>query len=133
MAVYKVIGFNENSGQLIIEFAIGMLPLAVDVPIKDGLYITGEELDNFIQGFIPVEHITRSEIINAGIPNASELKKLVSDSDIALPTVLTPEQVQADENAKMWADLKFEQDVAAVLVKLGVLQDDPTKIPVSAQ
>lgn len=134
MAAYKVLEFNKNSGQLIIEFAVGMSPLAVDVPIKDGLFITGEELDEYIQGFIPTWHLERLSQLNAGVPNSNVLEQLFdSQAEVALPTVLTPEQEQAKENANMWAQLRFEKDVAKALVKFGVLAVDPTVIPVSEQ
>ena len=134
MASYKVLEFNKNSGQLIIEFAVGVTPLAVDVPIKNGLFITGAELDEYVQGFIPTWHLERQVQLNAGIPNASALEQLVeTQSEVELPTVLTPEQEQAIENEAMWAQVEFERKVAAVLIKFGVLTSDPTNIPVSEQ
>lgn len=134
MASYKVLEFNKNSGQLVIEFAVGMAPLTVDVPIKDGLFIAGAELEEYIQGFIPTWHLERQAQLNAGIPNASALEQLVeTQPEVALPTVLTPEQEQSAENAAMWAQVEFEKKVAAALVKFGVLASDPTSIPVSEQ
>ena len=134
MAAYKILSFDENAGQLTIEFAQGVSALTIDVPIKNGLYITGEELDTYIQGFIPTWHLERLAHINQGVTNASELKALVQQTTaVELPTVLTPEQQQAQENQAMWAELKFEKDVAKVLVKFGVLASDPTAIPVSEQ
>lgn len=134
MSTYKVLSFNENTGQLVIEFAQGMAPLSVDVPIENGLYITGEALDNYVKGFIPTWHLERQAQINAGVANADTLKALVEQTaEVQIPTALTPEQEQAEANAKMWAELKFEQDVAKALVKFGVLESDPTQIPVSSQ
>lgn len=131
MADYKVLEFNEATGQLVIEYAIGMAPISIDVPIKNGLYITGEELNSYVQGFIPTWHLERQAQINAGVANAEELKVLVEQTaEVAVPTTLTPEQQQAAERAKMWSELQFEKDVAKVLVKFGVLQTDPTIIPV---
>jgi len=129
MATYKVTNFDETTGQLIVEFAQGMAPLSVDVPIKDGLYITGEELDTYVQGFIPTWHLERQTQINAGVANADALKALVEQTaDVEVPTVLTEEQ---KTNLKMWSDLAFEKDVAKVLVKFGVLESDPTAISVN--
>jgi hypothetical protein len=131
MSTYKVLEFNKNSGQLVIEFAVGMAPLTIDVPLKDGLFITGTELEEYIQGFIPTWHLERQTQLNAGVPNATVLEQLVPQTEqVVLPTTLTPEQEQAQENAKMWAELQFEKDVAKVLVKFGILQSDPTAIPV---
>lgn len=134
MASYKVLEFNKNSGQLIIEFAVGATPLAVDVPIKDGLFVTGTELDEYVQGFIPTWHLERQAQLNAGIPNASALEQLVeAQPEVELPTVLTPEQEQAIENEAMWAQVEFERKIATALIKFGVLESDPTSIPVSEQ
>jgi hypothetical protein len=134
MSLYKVLDFNETSGQLIIQVAQELAPLAIDIPLKDGLYITGDELDNYIKGFIPVEFIERQLKINQGVANASELRALVQKTEvIEPPTIKPPEQIQADANAEMWRQLNFERDVVKVLVKFGVLQSDPTSIPVSEQ
>lgn len=131
MSTYKVLSFNENTGQLVIEYAQGLTPLSVDVPIQNGLYITGEELDSYVQGFIPTWYLERQTQINAGISNVNELKSLVEETaNVELPTASTQEQLQAEENAKMWAQLQFEQNIAKVLVKFGVLEADPTVIPV---
>jgi hypothetical protein len=134
MAAYKVLEFNKNSGQLVIEFAVGMAPLTVDVPIKDGLFITGAELEEYIQGFIPTWHLERQTQLNAGVPNANVLEQLVPETEtVTLPTILTPEEEQAVANVVMWEQVQFEQKVAAALVKFGVLASDPTSIPVSGQ
>lgn len=134
MSNYKVLEFNESTGQLIIEYAVGMSPIAVDVPIKNGLYITGEELDSYVQGFIPFEYLERHTQLNAGVPNAAELKSLVdTQTNVELPSVLTEEQLATRKDLEMWAAVKFEQDVAKALVKFGVLTTDPTEIPVAAQ
>jgi hypothetical protein len=131
MSTYKVLSFNETTGQLTIEFAKELAPLTVDVPIENGLYIAGEALDNYVQGFIPTWFIERQTQINAGISNVEVLKALVEQTaTVEVPTALTPEQLQEQANQKMWAQLQFEQNVAKALVKFGVLESDPTVIPV---
>ena len=128
---YKILNFNEATGQLTIDFAVGMSPLIVDVPIENGLYITGASLDEYIKGFIPTWHLERVAQINAGVPNSSELKALESTPQEAqLPTVLTEAQQRQKENDAMWAQVKFEQNVAKALIKFGVLAEDPTVIPI---
>ena len=132
MKSYKVLSFNKDLGQLIVEFAVGMQPLAIDVPIKNGLFITGAELEEYVQGFIPTWFIERQQQLNAGVGNVNELEQLVSvQPETALPVVLSPEQEQEAANAAMWAQQKFESDTAKVLVKFGVLETDPTEIPVT--
>lgn len=134
MSIYKVLDFNEARGQLTIQVAEELAPIAIDVPLKDGLYIVGEELDAYIKGFIPVEFIDRQLQINSGVANSLELKALVPTTEnVVVPTLSTQEQIQAEANMEMWKSLHFEQDVAKVLVKFGVLTEDPTTIPVSEQ
>lgn len=131
MATYKVVNFDENTGQLVIDFALGMAPITVDVPIKDGLYITGEELDAYVQGFIPTWHIERQTQISQGIANTNALKALVEQTaDTEIPAI-SPNLAEEQANLKMWADLQFEKDVAKTLVKFGLLESDPTAIPVN--
>jgi hypothetical protein len=132
MKAYKVTEFNEATGQLVVDFAKGMQPLVIDVPIKDGSYITGEELNSYVQGFIPTWHLERQTQINAGVSNVEVLKALVEQTAaVEIPTALTVEQTQEQANQKMWAELQFEKDVTKVLVKFGVLESDPTLIPVN--
>lgn len=131
MATYKVLSFNESNGQLTIEFAKELAPLTVDVPIENGLYIAGEALETYVQGFIPTWFIERQTQISSGVANVEALQALVEQTTtVEVPTTLTPEQLQAEENSKMWAELQFEKDVAKVLVKFGVLESDPTAINV---
>lgn len=122
MSTYKVLSFDGNTGQLIIEFAEGFSPLSIDVPIENGLYITGEALDTYIKGFIPTWHLERQAQIKAGVPNEAEIASLA-------PTTPTAETT-LNQNDAMWAELQFEKSIAKVLVKFGVLESDPTVIPV---
>jgi hypothetical protein len=131
MASYKVVNFKENTGQLIIEFADGMAPLVIDVPIRDGLFITGEELDTYIQGFIPTWHLERVAQLNAGVANASDLQSLVTET--ATNEIPDINAGAAQANEAMWEEVYFQQKVAKALIALGVLESDPTIIPVSAQ
>lgn len=132
MSAYKVVSFNKMSGQLMIEVAKELPPIPIDVPIRDGLYITGAELDAHIKGFIPVDFINRQLQINNGVANADALLALVQTTEVVeVPTIKSQAQIQAEANEAMWRQLKFEQDVAKVLVKFGLLQSDPTTIPVS--
>jgi hypothetical protein len=130
---YKIVNFNEVEGKIDVFYSEQFLPLTIDVPLNDdGLFITGQELDAYIQGFIPTWHLERIAKLKAGISNANELAALVE----AVPTVTpSPEELLAAEeatrNSDMWAQQQFESQIAKVLVKFGVLSEDPTAIPVS--
>jgi hypothetical protein len=130
--IYKIVGFNEISGSLLVKFAENMQPFAVDVPLNaEGLYITGQELEQYIEGFAPTDFINRNSQIAAGIANASDIQALVVEDTQQtddLPVVLTPEEIA---NQQMWRDLQFKKTIAKVLVEFGVLATDPTEIPVS--
>lgn len=132
MSTYKIINFDEFTGQLVVEYAVGMSPLVIDVPIENGLYITGKKLEDYIDGFIPAWHIERMNQINNGIANKDELKALVvqNNDSAVLPTI---QSIAEDSNAKMWADIEFEQKVASALVKFGILENNPTEIPIEIQ
>jgi len=131
---YKIVGFNETSGSLLVKFAENMQAFAIDVPLNaEGLYITGQELEQYIEGFAPTDFINRNSQIAAGIANVADIQALVVEdtqqTEDNLPIVLTPEEIA---NKQMWQDLQFKKNVAKVLVEFGVLATDPTEIPVSS-
>lgn len=129
---YKIIDFFPASGQIIVEFRPDMPTMALDIPLTDaGLFITGEELDTYIKGFIPTWHYDRLDKLKAGIPNADAITPLVVPKPPVeeLPPVAGVAGV--DENAAMWEELEIERKIGALLVKFGVLEADPTVIPVS--
>lgn len=126
---YKIINFDENLGSLTVKFIENSLPCIIKVPINaDGFYIVGEELTKYIESHSPTTLIERNTKVAKGIPNAEELKNFVVEDklkDTELPITSTLEQMN---NQKMWEDIQYEQKIAKVLVKLGVLSSDPTKI-----
>lgn len=130
---YKIVNFNEAEGRIDVFYSDKFEPLFIDVPLNnEGLFITGQELDDYIKGFIPTWHLERLEKLKAGIPNSQEITALVE----ALPTpsfsqedILKAEE--AAKNSEMWAQLEFEKQISKVLVKLGVLESDPTLIPIN--
>ena len=126
---YKIVGFNEISGSLLVKFAENMQPFAIDAPINaEGLYITGQELEQYIEGFAPTDFINRNSQIAAGIANAADIHSLVVEdtTEDNLPIVLTPEEIT---NKQMWHDIQFKKNIARVLVEFGILATDPTEIP----
>jgi hypothetical protein len=75
--IYKITHFNEASGQIIIECEGYHSPLAIDLPIDNGKYPEGDDLDTYIRGFIPTWLIQRSALLKRGIKNADSIKDLV--------------------------------------------------------
>jgi hypothetical protein len=104
----------------------------VDVPINsDGLFITGQELDEYIKGFIPTWHLERLEKLKEGISNVNDIANLVEAVPSPQESIIAAAEV--NKNAEMWREVQFEQSVAKALVKFGVLESDPTAIPVTPQ
>ena len=130
MANYKILSFNKNTGGLVVQFAEDMAPLNIDVPLDaNNLFIVGEELEQYIQGFIPTWHIERLEKLKNGIANASEIEILVAPAEeVVLPSV---SEISAEEkaNLQMWKQLEEEKTIARALVKFGLLTEDPTAVP----
>jgi hypothetical protein len=133
MATYKIIGFDKTNGSITVSFDENMAPLNVDVPLNDqGAYITGTELDTYIQGFIPTWHLDRISKIAAGVSNESAIEALVEAvPSVEIPLEGTEASVIADGNIAMWQQLETEKQIAKALVKFGVLAEDPTIIQTS--
>jgi len=132
MATYEVIGFDKINGVLLVSFDANMPSLTIDVPLNDeGKYITGADLDSYIQGFIPTWHIERVNKIAAGIPNSAEIEALVVTptlpEEIAELTPITLSE--AEERALQWQEYETEKVIAKALIKWGLLTEDPTSIP----
>lgn len=75
---YKIIGFDKNTGQLLIKWDFNDSITLIDLPIIDGHYITGDALDIFIKGYFNVESYTRMKNISSGVNNTEEIAKLIS-------------------------------------------------------
>lgn len=125
MRPYKVLSFDEAVGQITVSVD-GFNPMAIDLPLIDGAYPVGTELDTYVMGFFPSYVLDRKAQIAQGVANAAEIAALVEVFDSSEPP--TVEQIA---NQEMWVQVEFERRVAAVLVKFGVLQSDPTTIGVT--
>jgi hypothetical protein len=119
MSSYTIIGFDESNGSLQIKYAENMAPISVDVPIRNNAYIVGEELDIYVQGFIPTWHLERINAIQQGVANVVEIKNLVQEQPVA--NVSTIETPSVSEEVAAWEQQAFEDSVNAVLVKHGLI------------
>lgn len=114
---YTIRAFNENFGQLTIE--CGSQIFAFDVPIVDGNYIIGDELDARIQASCPVWHDERIATVAAGVGNAEAIKALV----VPFPVVeQTQEELAIQEAVQTGSALRVfvEQIVAEQLAAKGL-------------
>jgi hypothetical protein len=124
---YKIISADSKMGQIQVSYIkdgknLGVY--AIDVPIENGMYITGDALEKEILHRAPLWVSDRLQATNTAT-GFDQIEALVQ-GDVS-HNVPTEEQLT---NQKMWEDTYFEQQVAQVLVKFGVLSKDPTIIPV---
>ena len=116
---YVVTRVDQGAKCMEVEFtAEGFDPVVVGVRLP----MLGENTDSVIQSFAPFAMWSPPKIEYADVATGT------SGSYVAP----LPEETQQElENARMWAQLDFEKQVAAILVKFGVLQSDPTDFPVA--
>lgn len=123
---YKIIRATAEIGQIEVEYSQAGKVLgiyAIDVPVVDGAFLTGNALDAEIRLRAPTWAIQREQ----EVATATGFDQIAS---LVVPPVVAADAA-AQANAEMWEQLQFERRVAAALVKFGVLQSDPTEIPVS--
>jgi len=124
MATYKIISFDKTFGSIVIQYDPNEAPFSVDIPFTDsGEYLTGSELDTYIQGFIPTWHIERKSKIAKGIPNELAIEEMVQPIPATLPVV---NETELTQTTQAFIDRETEKTIAKALVKFGVLQSDPT-------
>lgn len=120
---YVINNFNEATGQVIVKFNSGSSKFSVDIPLTtEGLYITGAELQAYINGFEPRDFNERAAKITAGISNASDIAALVVPAEDE-PS-LTPEQV-AEQLAAAEAQKAAELNkyIKAALLKYNLITE----------
>lgn len=95
---YQIVAFNRDVGQLIIKVE-GFAKFAIDVPVVDGNYISGERLDQHIRGFLPTGEIQRRTQIASGVANADEIAALVvPEMETEEPAKITMQDIRHTRN-----------------------------------
>jgi len=121
---YKIISFNKNTGSILVEYSIDHPPIVVDVPLDESeLFIIGNELDSYIQGFIPTWHLNRIDRLQKGIANSDVINDLViSPSNISTDTQSSAvAQNEARDIAQALEDQMFTAKVLAILTEQSIL------------
>lgn len=126
---YQITKATPEIGQIEVTYFNEGKPIAnyaIDVPIVDGAYLTGDALDAEIQHRAPIWLVQREQ-------ETKTAEGFDAIQNLVKPLNTTPPEQTAEEiaNAKMWADFEFNKKVAKALVKFGVLQTDPTEIGVT--
>lgn len=124
MNTYKIVAFDKQTGSLSIIFDERMAPLNVDIPLDEqGNYITGEELNTYINGFIPTWHLDRVSKIASGIPNEAAIEALV-EPIIPVDATDPVQAAQVINDTLTWQQEESEKQIAKVLVKYGLITED---------
>lgn len=124
---YQIIRATPEIGQIEVLYKEGEKLLgtyAIDVPVVDGVFLTGNALHEEIMHRAPTWATQREQEV-ALAAGFDQIVALVQELPVETPN---PE---AAANAAMWAQVEFEKKVAKALVKFGVLATDPTAIGVT--
>lgn len=125
MIDYKITRAVANIGQIeVTYFHEGTLlgVFAIDVPVENGAFLSGEALHVEIMHRAPTWLINRQ----AEVTTATGFDLIQVE---AVETPLISDDAQA--NAAMWEQVEFEKRIAKALVKFGVLASNPTAIDVA--
>lgn len=82
MMNYIVRSYDRNTGSISVEFE-GCGVWNIDLPITDGKYPEGEELEHCIQSFAPVHIIERKNALEAGVINETVIQAIVEPIVVA--------------------------------------------------
>lgn len=133
---YRIIRATSETGQIEVMYTHENEDIAaysIDVPIVDGAFITGEALDSEIRFRAPTWLIKRNQELKQA-EGFEHIEALVQNG-VSSNTSTTDGNVNLDSdsanNAAMWMQVQFEKQVAKALVKFGVLESDPTEVPVT--
>lgn len=114
---YIIRKFDVEIGQLTVEYA-GKWVYAVDLPIEDGAFPTGERLEEVIQSVAPVWLLQRQNALAQTPANAEVIQALVQP--FSTP-VISQEQDAAAREAVLESDRAFITDVVnAILTAKGL-------------
>lgn len=128
---YKIIRAIREIGQIEVMYSKDGEPIgtfALDVPVFNNIFMTGDALNTEILNRAPVwVHNRKAEVANAtGFELIEALVQPIEE-----PTISSEEIAQERSTLEMWQRMEHEKQIAAMLVKWGVLQSDPTSIDVT--
>lgn len=117
---YIIRDFNKKTGQIVVEFA-GKWTFAIDLPVENNLYPTGEELEKVIQAVAPTFLLER-ETINQNVTNADDIAALVVPvKPVPLDFTTTPEEALQRSIDMQNSDVEFIKElVNKILTEKGL-------------
>lgn len=89
---YQIIAFNKDAGQIVVEYE-DQWTFSLDLPVVDGLFPVGAELESLIQQYAPVWLVERQRALAAGVSNVADIEALVVPK--VAPPVVMPEETIA--------------------------------------
>lgn len=86
---YRIVQFNQSTGQIVVEWHPDFPRVAIDLPIDaNNKFPEGQDLDTYISGFVPVWELERREKL-----------KSVANTD-AILALLPPDAVVVAEESQ---------------------------------
>jgi hypothetical protein len=80
MRQYKVVAFNEDNGVITLDYLNGIV-INLDLPVVNGAFPEGAELEDIIQRMYPA-HVEQRKLAVSGASNIATLKALVEPEPI---------------------------------------------------
>lgn len=128
---YKIVGATASLGQIEVAYFEGEKQYgvyAIDVPVVEGAFLTGDALHAEIMHRAPTWAPERERSVAAAV-GFDKIQSLVQAFE---PNgSVAPLSLEEQANRAMWEEAEFEQRVAKVLTKLKVLSENPTEIKVA--
>jgi hypothetical protein len=124
---YQIIRATPEIGQIEVHYKDGDRSFgiyAIDVPVVDGAFLTGDALHQEIMHRAPTWATQREQEV-AAATGFDQIIALVQELPVEEPTT------EQQANAAMWEQVQFEKRTAKALVKFGLLETDPTEIGVT--
>jgi hypothetical protein len=124
---YQIFRATPSIGQIEVLYKEGDKLLgayAIDVPIVDGAFLTGDALHEEIMHRAPTWATQREQEV-ATATGFDQIVALVQELPEDAPTT------EQQANAAMWEQVQFEKKTAKALIKFGLLQEDPTEVGVT--
>jgi hypothetical protein len=124
---YQIVRATPESGQIEVLYKEGEKLLgvyAIDVPVVDGAFLTGDALHEEIMHRAPTWATQREQEVATAV-GFDQIVALVQ------PLPRNEPDSEAAANRAMWEQVEFEKKIAKALVKFGVLKTDPTEIGVT--
>lgn len=119
---YEVMSSNARLNTMEVKYsADGYDTITIGLPLP----LTGEDPVNTIKMYAPIRQWLDSKKTVTEVAVGTTGVLTYDDAPITVPTTATTTSVA---NQQMWDSIAFEQSVAKVLVKFGVLASDPTAI-----